>query len=160
MSSLIKLPLLAAIVAWSLWLSLLAALSDSPQRPVLPRPAVDLGPQDVVRVVIDALSRNDDPFPDAGIETTFAFASPSNRVNTGPLAKFSRMVKTYPYRVMIDHVASEISEVVMVGEEAYLLVLLTTRDGGEAAFAFRLSRQVDGNYSSMWMTDAVWPVNR
>jgi len=136
------------------------ALSDSPERPVLPQPSLDLAPEDVVRIVIDALANNDKPFPDAGIETTFGFASPANRVNTGPLQKFTLMVKAPPYGVMVDHVASDISDVVMVGEDAYLLVILTTRDGNEAAFAFRLSRQADGKFRGMWMTDAVWPVTK
>jgi hypothetical protein len=25
-------------------------------------------------------------------------------------------------------------------------------------FAFRLSKQIDGEFDGMWMTDAVWPV--
>ncbi len=30
-------------------------------------------------------------------------------------------------------------------------------NGAEVIFAFRLSRQLDGEYKGMWMTDAVWP---
>ena len=85
---------------------------------------------------------------------------PSDKVNTGPLEKFIRMVKGYPYGVRVDHVESDVSEAVFVGEDAYLLVKLITRDGSEVAFAFRLSRQRERRYEGMWMTDAVWPVHK
>ena len=136
-----------------------AALGDVPDAAVeLPRPSLELEPQDVVRIVVGALANNDFPFADAGIATTFGFASPANRRNTGPLDRFTRMVKSPPYGVMVDHVASDFSEVVYDGDNAYQLVHLTTRAGGEVVFAFRLSRQRDGVYAGMWMTDAVWPV--
>lgn len=135
-----------------------AALNESPAVDVKPRPTIELEPQDVVRIVIDALSSNDRPYADAGIETTFAFASPANRANTGPLEKFARMVKGPPYGIMVDHARSEFSEVVLAGNKAYQMVHLTASDGRAMVFAFRLSKQLDGEFRNMWMTDAVWPV--
>ncbi len=153
------LQVVAAVLLVSLAASVHAALGDAPDPTVeLPKPSLELEPQDVVRIVIRALANNDFPFADAGIATTFGFASPANRRNTGPLNRFTRMVKSFPYGVMVGHVASKFSEVVYVGDNAYQLVHLTTRDGGEVVFAFRLSRQRDGVYAGMWMTDAVWPV--
>ena len=137
-----------------------AAIDNSVKVPDLAQPGLNLAPEDVVAVVIQALANNDDPYPDAGIETTFRFASPQNRANTGPLERFSQMVKRYPYRDMVDHRQSDLSEVVFVGENAYLVVKLIVQDGREVAYAFRLSRQSEGRYRGMWMTDAVWPVNQ
>ena len=124
----------------------------------LPRPSAELQPQDVVRIVIGALASNDEPYLDAGIETTYRFASPSNRIVTGPLERFTRMVKGPTYGIMVDHAASEFSEVVHAGDEAYQMVRLTAADGRTVVFAFRLGRQQDGEFSGMWMTEAVWPV--
>lgn len=135
-----------------------AALNENPAVDAPPRPAVELEPQDVVKIVINALSSNDKPYADAGIETTFAFASPANRVNTGPLGKFASMVKGPPYGIMVDHVRSEFSEVFLSGNKAYQMVHLTAPDGRAMVFAFRLSKQLDGEFRNMWMTDAVWPV--
>ena len=132
--------------------------SDLPFDPVLPTPNTEYEPQDVVRIVIESLSRNVEPWTDAGIETTFGFASPANRFNTGPLEKFVRMVKAHPYGTMVDHVASEFSEVRFRGRDALQLVYLLGRDGLGVVYAFRLSRQGEGPYQGMWMTDAVWPV--
>ena len=135
-----------------------AAISNKPEGVVLPQPSAELAPQDVVRIVIDALSTNDEPYADAGIETTFSFASPANKVNTGPLERFIQMVKGPPYGIMVDHVSSEFSEVVLMGNKAYQMVQLTATNGRAEVFAFRLSKQQDGEFKDMWMTDAVWPV--
>ncbi len=148
----------AIIMIWVLAIPLHAALTQPAM--VLPQPDASLLPQQVVGIVIAALALNDQPHIDAGIETTFNFASPENRVNTGPLAAFTRMVKTPPYGLMLNHLKSDLSEVVHVGDSAYVLVQLTAREGSEAVFAFRLSKQIDGQYRDMWMTDAVWPVSK
>jgi len=137
-----------------------AALSDKPRSAVLPQPEENLQPEDVVRIVIVALANNDWPFLNAGIATTFNFASPENKRNTGPLEKFTKMLKGGVYEVMVQHRQSEFSEVVLQGNRAYQFVTLTTDDGSIAVFAFRLSKQVDGQYRDMWMTDAVWPVSK
>ena len=147
-----------------LWLALAmpmlaaASVDSQPANPDLPRPSVDLQPGDVVRIVIGALARNDVPYADAGIETTWRFAAPSNRANTGPLNRFTRMVKSPTYGIMVDHVDSEFSEVVMTGDKAYQMVRLTGASGLTVVFAFRLGKQSEGEFENMWMTEAVWPV--
>lgn len=146
------------LLYWTLPFPSMAALDENPLGADQPRPSVELEPRDVVEIVIRALSRNDEPYADAGIETTFAFASPANRVNTGPLDRFARMVKGPPYGIMVNHASSDFSEVVLAGNKAYQMVQLTAPDGRSVIFAFRLSRQLDGEFEDMWMTDAVWPV--
>ncbi len=83
--------LMALVLVWIVTAPLHAALSTSPDEVVILQSGVDLLSQDVVRIVINALASNDKLFADAGIATTFAFASPANKVNTGPLDK---MIKT------------------------------------------------------------------
>ncbi len=150
--------ILALMMVWLTAAPLHAALSGNPGQAKIPQPEVGLEPQDVVSIVINALADNDKPFADAGIATTFAFASPANKVNTGPLDKFTQMVKNDVYGIMVDHVESNFSEVVYDDDNAYQLVQLTGKNGTEIVFAFRLSKQIDGEFDGMWMTDAVWPV--
>ncbi|MDH3387824.1 MAG: DUF4864 domain-containing protein [Gammaproteobacteria bacterium] len=150
--------LMAMAMAISISMPSSAALTDTPGSSTRPRPSVALEPQHVVRIVIDALATNDEPYANAGIETTFAFASPANKVNTGPLDRFTRMVKGSTYGIMVDHASSEFSEVVYVENRAYQMVRLTSPQGRAVVFAFRLSKQLDGEFKDMWMTDAVWPV--
>jgi len=152
------LPLMALMLFSLVAAPLQAALSKGADKAEIPQPGIELQPEDVVRIVINALADNDKPYADAGIETTFAFASPANKVNTGPLDKFTRMVKNDVYGIMVDHIESEFSKVVHDGNNAYQLVQLKGKNGVEIVFAFRLSKQLDGKFEGMWMTDAVWPV--
>lgn len=138
--------------------SLSAAIPEKTPPTVLPHPSIQQQPEDVVRIVIEALANNDEPYADAGIATTFAFASPANKVNTGPLPKFKQMVKAPTYGIMINHLEHEFSEVVLMGPQAYQMVRIKGASGVEVIFAFRLSQQSDGEFAGMWMTDAVWPV--
>jgi len=66
------------LLAWVFSMSALAALNNNTEGAALPRPSVELEPQDVVKIVAEALSNNDEPYANAGIETTFSFASPAN----------------------------------------------------------------------------------
>ena len=125
----------------------------------LPRPDVSLQPEDVVMIILDALANNDHPYPNAGIETTFNFASPANRANTGPLRRFITMVKGPVFGVMVKHKQSELSEVVFSGNRAYLMARLTTADNVAVHFAFRLAQQEEAEFKGMWMTEAVWPLS-
>jgi hypothetical protein len=149
---------LIATLAAVMSLSLQAAITEMPEAAALPQPATDQRPGDVVRIVVEALAHNDKPYADAGIATTFAFASPANKVNTGPLPKFTHMIRTPAYGIMIDHVEHEFSEVVLLGNKAYQMVKIGASSGVEIIFAFRLSQQQGGDFDGMWMTDAVWPV--
>ncbi len=154
----IKTGSMALLMTWAVILPATAAIEGQSGVVALPRPSVELQPADVVRIVVDALAHNDEPYGDAGIETTFYFASPANRVSTGPLDRFTRMVKSPPYGIMVNHVGSEFSEVVLIGDKAYQMVRLTAANGVSTVFAFRLGKQHDGEFKDMWMTDAVWPV--
>jgi hypothetical protein len=110
--------------------------------------------------VIDSLANNDYPYPDAGIAATFNFASPANKVITGPLDRFISMVKGPVYGVMVDHKSSELSEVILRGSQAYQFVRLISNDDIEVYFVFRLGLQTDGEYKDMWMAEAVSPVQK
>ena len=150
--------LLVPLLALAIPIMAAAAVDQQPASPDLSRPSADLKPGDVVRIIIGALAHNDDPYADAGIEITYRFAAPSNKLVTGPLERFTRMVKNPVYGIMVDHVASEFSEVVLTGNKAYQMVRLTGGSGRTVVFAFRLGKQLDGEYENMWMTEAVWPV--
>ena len=49
-------------------------------------------PGEVVRIQLDALANKDNPYQDAGIETTYRPASPANEQATDPLRRFIRML--------------------------------------------------------------------
>ena len=122
-------------------------------------PSPDYGPEDVVRIQVQALGNNDVPYRNAGIEIAFRFASPANKRLTGPLGRFIRMLHTPTYRPFLFHRAAHVGRAEVQGSQATLTVLLTAADGQRVAYAFRLTRQRGKPCKACWMTDAVWPVD-
>jgi hypothetical protein len=105
--------------------------------------------------VLHALQHNDAPHADAGIATTFAFASPANRTQTGPLERFTVLVKNTLYRPMLGFKSAHRDPVDVAGAHARQRVTITASNGEQAVFIFLLSRQHDAPYEKCWMTDGV-----
>jgi hypothetical protein len=120
-----------------------------------PAPSRTLSPEDVVSIQLEALHHNDSPSRDAGIETTFRFASPANRVATGPLDRFADLVKASAYRAMIDYRRVERGPMRVDGDEARQRVVVYSAAGVRVSYMFLLSRQHGGAYDGCWMTDGV-----
>lgn len=124
-----------------------------------PRPSPALTAEQVVTIQLNALQHNDSPTPDFGIETTFRFASPANRVATGPLDRFADVVKGSIYRPMINHRRVDRSPMHIDGDQARQRVTIVTANGARVAYMFLLSRQHGGDYDGCWMTDGVARLN-
>lgn len=122
-------------------------LSDS----LVPNPG--LSPGDVIRIQLEALRNNDGQ--DRGITVAFRFASPANRVNTGPLSRFIAMIEHGPYALMLDFHHADYGPVETASDQARQRVTLT---GARASttYWFFLSRQSEAPYEDCWMTDAVY----
>lgn len=135
----------------------LVARSASANEDNLLHPGTDITPQQVVRIVIDALGTNGQSDQDAGIATVYRFASPGNRANTGPLSRFTTMIKR-GFSDMLDHQGSRFDEMEITGDIAVQAVWLLQPSGEEVGYAFQLGLQSSGEYAGMWMTDAVMPL--
>ncbi len=120
-------------------------------------PDPSLSPQDVVSIQVEALGNNDTPYKDRGLEVTFNFASPANKLMTGPLERFKVMVRNPTYGPMIDHRSATFEKLVVEGNSARIDVILTSKDGVYLGYRFFLSRQHGNRYEGSWMTDAVIP---
>lgn len=118
---------------------------------LVPDPA--LSPADVIRIQLEALRNNDEQ--DRGIAVAFRFASPANRANTGPLARFIPMIKQGPYALMLDFRDATYGPVETVADRARQRVTLTgARE--TMTYWFHLSRQSEPPYVDCWMTDSVF----
>ena len=115
-------------------------------------PDPTLSPAEVIRIQLEALRNNDEQ--DRGIAVAFRFASPANRANTGPLARFIPMIKQGPYALMLDFRDAIYGPVETVADRARQRVTLTgTRE--TMTYWFYLSRQSEPPYVDCWMTDSV-----
>ena len=118
-------------------------------------PEPELKPNDVVRLQLLAMQQNDDS--DFGIEVTFRFASPSNKIQTGPLKRFIRLVRNPSYRPLLNHINATFLELNIEEDFAVQDVIITTSNGERIGYRFRLSIQKGPLYPGCWMTDSVVP---
>lgn len=118
-------------------------------------PNPNLSPADVVRIQLTALQHNDDPTPNAGIETAFQFAAPANRAITGPIDRFIQLVKNPLYAPMLNFVSAEVECGEQGDEEATLRVTVRAQLGEWVRYVFSLERQLEYPYSGCWMTAGV-----
>ncbi|TVM07861.1 MAG: DUF4864 domain-containing protein [Halomonas sp.] len=142
------------IAALGLLISLMVAPSLAAQSMVEPKPS--FSPEDVVRIQLDALAANDEPTRNAGIEQVWAFAHPNNRAVTGPLERFTRMIRGAGYDTLIDHRSYTLEAAGETDQVAGFEVRVVARDGNLYAFSWRLGiADIDGQ--EVWMTTRVTP---
>lgn len=121
-----------------------------------PAPSPSLTPHAVVKLQVEALKTNDTPKPDAGIAQVWAFASPGNKAQTGPLERFVRMVHNPMYAPMLNYRRVQYGPMKVFGDEARQVVILEPAKGPAVGFLFILSKQPAGSpRAGCWMTDAV-----
>lgn len=120
-------------------------------------PSVSMQPDEVVEILVDALRTNDPDDGDQGIATVWRFAAPSNKSVTGPLPRFTQMLKG-GFSDMLNHIGDDIGPLQIEGDIAMQPVWLITPKGDEVGYLFRLRRQSTGEFEGMWMTEAVYPI--
>lgn len=147
-----------AILVLSLGLLLLTttqlAVADDSNCTIAPSDEID--PETVVRTVVEALRSNSDD--NEGIATVYCFASPGNKQMTGPLERFTAMIRS-GYSNMLNHKDSEFEDIEVRDDVALQPVWLTTAGGEVVGYLFRLGKQTAGQYTGMWMTEAVYPID-
>jgi len=114
-------------------------------------------PQDVIGIVLSSMQKNADD--DDGIATVFRFASPENKSATGPLSRFTQMIKR-GYPDMLNHTSARLEDIDIAGDVAVQSVWLQTQSGTEYGYEFKLSIQRGGAHDGMWMTDSVIQIGK
>jgi len=143
----------------TLLMALYLPLSAASTADSLPSPNMDYSAEEVVSIVIEALAQNGQSEDDAGIATVYRFAAPENKAVTGPLPRFTRMIKQ-GFSDMLDHDNSRFDPIEIKGDKAVQAVWLTTPSGQEIGYGFQLGRQKSGEYEGMWMTESVVPLGQ
>ena len=123
------------------------------------QPDPSLNARDVVEIVMSAMANNDYPYQNHGIEITYNFASPANKLITGPLARFRKMIRVGVYASMLNFKGIKYENYKVDGRNAQLDIILETLDNRTQGFQFRLKRQIDNEFHDCWMTDSVMPIS-
>jgi len=133
------------------------AFADETKTALGPNPNPDISPNEVVRIVIDALRTNDTDAGDDGIATVWRFAAPSNKAITGPAERFSKMLKG-SFGNMLNHLDSNYGPIEIKDDLAVQPVYLLTESGEEVGYLFHLRKQTTGEFEGAWMTESVFPI--
>jgi len=120
------------------------------------KPNLNIEPQQVIKIQLSALMKNDNPYKDRGIIQTWEFAHPDNRKMTGPLERFKNMIKTDSYSMLLNHSSHEISEVYMSNKVATFEVIVMDREKKYYKFKWQVEKyNGEGVLKDCWLTSAV-----
>ena len=120
------------------------------------KPSPNILPKEVISIQLNALKNNNNPYENAGIEQTWEFAHPSNRIFTGPLSNFIKMMYSPSYVIMLNHLEHNIILVKNQSDVSYYFVELTDKEGNKFGFQWILEKVIiNSEFKNCWMTSGV-----
>ena len=132
---------------------LLFSTSTRSAEMVYPNP--DIAPAEVIAIQLNGLQYNDKPEVDAGIRQTWIFAHPRNQAMTGPLSRFTTMLKGPSYGIMLNHASHKIVPANSGEGWRQFDVFMEAGNGKVLQFAWIVEKVTKGRYKDCWMTVAV-----
>ena len=122
----------------------------------LVKPNDNIEPYQVVKIQLSGLMKNDDPSIDYGIKQTWEFAHPSNKKFTGPLPKFINMLKSDSYKMLLNHLDSEVIEVFRSNNKHGFEVTILGEDKNYYKFKWVVEKYYEeGPLKDCWLTTLV-----
>ena len=120
------------------------------------KPDIILKPLDVLVIQLNSLQNNDYPYKDAGIEQTWEFAHPNNKIMTGPLKKFKQMIYSKSYEILIRHEKSEITILNETNNKSVYKVYILSKDKKKYYYIWQVEKVLkNDNLENCWMTTSV-----
>ena len=120
------------------------------------KPNPSLEPDEVISIQLLALKNNNDPYKNAGIEQTWEFAHPTNKIFTGPLSNFINMMYSDGYSIMLEHRQHEIVLVKIDTNISYFFVELMDKSNDMYGFQWIVEKVlIEGDFKDCWMTKGV-----
>ena len=120
------------------------------------KPEPTLKPLDVLLIQLNSLKNNNTPYIDAGIEQTWEFAHPNNKLYTGPLSNFTSMMNSKSYSIMLNHLEHRITFVKGDENISYFFVELFDNKNNKFGFQWTVSKvKSDDQYNNCSMTSGV-----
>ena len=120
------------------------------------KPNIEIKPDQVVKIQLNGLMNNDEPNLDYGIKQTWEFAHPLNKKYTGPLARFINLLKSESYKMLINHLDSEIIEVFKSSNQYGFEITILGNDNKYYKFQWVVEKYYDeGPLKDCWLTTTV-----
>ena len=120
------------------------------------KPNAKIKPEEVIKIQLKSLMKNDTPSKDNGIKQTWEFAHPNNQRFTGPLDNFTKMIKGDSYKMLIGHIGHEISEIDNDNKRALYEVIILGPEKKYFKFRWQVEKFLeDGPLKNCWLTTVV-----
>ena len=120
------------------------------------KPNISIKPTQVIKIQLEGLMQNDDPYLDKGIEQTWEFAHPNNQKFTGPLGRFKEMIKGDSYSMLLNHISHEINEIYSDNDKAIYEVTILDTNKKFFKFKWQVEKFLDsGPLENCWLTTVV-----
>jgi len=120
------------------------------------KPSSEIKPEQVIKIQLSALMKNDNPYKDRGIIQTWQFAHPNNQKMTGPLERFKKMIKNDSYSMLLNHSDHEILEVYLSNKVATFEVTVLDKEKKYYKFKWQVEKyNIEGALKDCWLTTAV-----
>ena len=119
-------------------------------------PNTNIKPYDVVKIQLTGLQNNNKLSDDFGIKQTWNFAHPNNKKYTGPLDKFTKMIKGDVYQMLIDHLEHTINPLGNSDKWAQYEVIILDKNKIYHKFSWQVEKyEGEGPLNDCWLTTMV-----
>tara|TARA_B100000674_G_scaffold457651_1_gene433242 strand:+ start:776 stop:1240 length:465 start_codon:yes stop_codon:yes gene_type:complete len=120
------------------------------------KPNKKIKPVEVVKIQLDGLKKNDISYKDRGIEQTWEFAHPDNKIFTGPLDRFKQMIKGESYKMLLNHKEHKISEIYSDDNKVVFEVVVMDINKKYFMFRWQVEKYLEsGPLKNCWLTTVV-----
>lgn len=120
------------------------------------KPNTEIKPYQVVMIQLNSLRDNDKPNKDNGIKQTWEFAHPDNRNSTGPLNRFTLMLKGESYMMLLNHLEHKILKLQSTDSLASYEITILDKDKTYYKFLWQVEKyNKDGPLKGCWLTTMV-----
>ena len=120
------------------------------------KPNETIIPKKVVKIQLDGLKKNDSGYKDQGIEQTWEFAHPTNKIFTGPLDRFKEMIKGESYKMLLNHKDHKINQVFSDENKVIFEVIVMDNDKKYYMFKWQVEKYLkSGPLQNCWLTTMV-----
>ena len=120
------------------------------------KPNINLKPFDVLTIQLNSLKNNNSPYKDAGIEQTWEFAHPNNKVFTGPLKRFKQMIYSDSYKILISHENTKTIILKESPDKFVFKVYVLSKDKKKYYYIWKIEKvEREGKLKDCWMTTRV-----
>ena len=120
------------------------------------KPDANLKPFEVLMIQLNSLKNNNNPYKDAGIEQTWEFAHPINKVATGPIERFKQMIYSNSYKILISHENNKTIILKETPNKFIYKVYILSKDKKKYYYIWQIEKvEREGKFKDCWMTTNV-----